>query len=52
MMVKEFFMTRKVNTAADLDEQTLTKVAEVTGGQYFEREIQKSSKRFMTPSTS
>ncbi|MDF4652545.1 VWA domain-containing protein, partial [Vibrio parahaemolyticus] len=35
MMVKEFFMTRKVNTAADLDEQTLTKVAEVTGGQYF-----------------
>ncbi|HHF3010183.1 vWA domain-containing protein [Vibrio diabolicus] len=35
MMVKEFFMTRKVNTAADLDEQTLTKVAEMTGGQYF-----------------
>ncbi|BDR15711.1 VWA domain-containing protein [Vibrio sp. STUT-A11] len=35
MMVKEFFMTRKVDTAADLDEKTLTKIAEVTGGQYF-----------------
>nr|WP_217906192.1 VWA domain-containing protein [Vibrio natriegens] len=35
MMVKEFFMTRKVDTAADLDENTLTQIAEVTGGQYF-----------------
>ncbi len=35
MMVKDFFMTRKVNTASDLDEQTLTKIAEMTGGQYF-----------------
>lgn len=35
MMVKEFFMTRKVDTAADLDEPTLTKIAELTGGQYF-----------------
>ncbi|EVU15221.1 von Willebrand factor type A domain protein [Vibrio parahaemolyticus V-223/04] len=35
MMVKDFFMTRKVDTAADLDEQTLTKIAEMTGGQYF-----------------
>ncbi|MCY9876363.1 VWA domain-containing protein [Vibrio natriegens] len=35
MMVKEFFMTRKVDTAADLDEKTLTQIAEVTGGQYF-----------------
>jgi Ca-activated chloride channel family protein len=35
MMVKEFFMTRKVDTAADLDEKTLTRIAEVTGGQYF-----------------
>ncbi len=35
MMVKDFLMTRKVNTASDLDEQTLTKIAEMTGGQYF-----------------
>ncbi len=35
MMVKEFFMTRKVDTAADLDENTLTQIAELTGGQYF-----------------
>lgn len=35
MMVKEFFMTRKVNTAQDLDENTLMKIAEITGGQYF-----------------
>lgn len=35
MMVKQFFMTRKVNTAADLDEKTLTQMAEMTGGQYF-----------------
>ncbi len=35
MMVKEFFMTRKVNTAADLDEKTLTQIAELTGGKYF-----------------
>ncbi|KJY84567.1 IMP dehydrogenase [Vibrio galatheae] len=35
MMVKEFFMTRKVNTAQDLDEKTLMEIASVTGGQYF-----------------
>lgn len=35
MMVKEFFMTRKVNTAQDLDEKTLTDIANITGGQYF-----------------
>lgn len=35
MMVKDFFITRKVDTAADLDEATLTQVAELTGGQYF-----------------
>jgi len=35
MMVKEFFMTRKVNTAKDLDEKTLQQIAELTGGQYF-----------------
>ncbi|MBL4240194.1 vWA domain-containing protein [Vibrio fluvialis] len=35
MMVKEFFMTRKVNTAEDLDEKTLQAIAKETGGQYF-----------------
>ncbi len=35
MQVKQFFMTRTVNTARDLDETTLTQVAELTGGQYF-----------------
>jgi Ca-activated chloride channel family protein len=35
MMVKEFFMTRKVNTAQDLDERTLMEIAKRTGGQYF-----------------
>lgn len=35
MMVKEFFMTRKVNTAQDLDEGTLQQIAALTGGQYF-----------------
>ncbi|MEZ9233328.1 VWA domain-containing protein [Vibrio amylolyticus] len=35
MVVKEFFMTRKVNTAHDLDEVTLQNIADLTGGQYF-----------------
>lgn len=35
MKVKSFFGSRKVNTAQDLDESTLTKIAEMTGGQYF-----------------
>lgn len=35
MEVKQFFMTRKVNTAADLDEKTLKQIATMTGGQYF-----------------
>lgn len=35
MLVKQFFMTRKVNTAEDLDEKTLQQVADLTGGQYF-----------------
>ncbi|MEZ9058998.1 VWA domain-containing protein [Vibrio pelagius] len=35
MVVKEFFMSRKVNTAEDLDERTLMDIAERTGGQYF-----------------
>lgn len=35
MMVRQFFMTQKVNTAADLDEHTLEKIASITGGKYF-----------------
>ncbi|MGF1696590.1 VWA domain-containing protein [Vibrio lamellibrachiae] len=35
MVVKEFFMTRKVNTAHDLDEATLQNIANLTGGEYF-----------------
>ncbi|MCF4172929.1 MULTISPECIES: vWA domain-containing protein [Vibrio] len=35
MQVKDFFMTRTVNTAEDLDEKTLIKIANITGGQYF-----------------
>ncbi len=35
MKVKSFFGSRTVNTARDLDESTLTKIAEITGGQYF-----------------
>ncbi|MGR5220407.1 vWA domain-containing protein [Vibrio parahaemolyticus] len=35
MQVRDFFMTRTVNTAEDLDEKTLIKIADMTGGQYF-----------------
>ncbi|RSD31809.1 vWA domain-containing protein [Vibrio pectenicida] len=35
MMVKEFFMSRKVNTAKDLDEKSLKEIASITGGKYF-----------------
>ncbi|CAH0529012.1 vWA domain-containing protein [Vibrio hippocampi] len=35
MQVREFFMTRTVNTAEDLDEKTLIEIANLTGGQYF-----------------
>jgi Ca-activated chloride channel family protein len=35
MMVRDFLFSRKVNTARDLDEKTLKKVATMTGGQYF-----------------
>ncbi|WP_413283093.1 vWA domain-containing protein [Vibrio sp. MA40-2] len=35
MMVKDFFVSRKVDTAKDLDEATLSKIAQMTGGQYF-----------------
>jgi len=35
MIVKSFFGSRKVNPSRDLDEKTLTAIAEKTGGQYF-----------------
>lgn len=35
MLVRSFFGSRKVNPSADLDENTLVKVAETTGGRYF-----------------
>ncbi len=41
MMVKEFFLTRKVNTAQDLDEKSLMEIAKLTGGQYFRARDQK-----------
>ncbi|WP_105901728.1 vWA domain-containing protein [Vibrio gangliei] len=39
--VKSFFGSRTVNTAQDLDEKTLTKIAEMTGGKYFRARDQK-----------
>ena len=35
MMVQDFFGSRMVNPSADLDEDTLTAIAERTGGAYF-----------------
>ncbi len=35
MVVPSFFGNRQVNPSADLDEKTLTAIAEATGGQYF-----------------
>lgn len=35
MIVKSFFETRRVNPSTDLDETTLTAIAEKTGGRYF-----------------
>lgn len=35
LMVRSFFGTRRINPSADLDEDTLTKIADKTGGQYF-----------------
>jgi Ca-activated chloride channel homolog len=35
MMVRSFFGSRKVNPSTDLDENTLVKIAESTGGRYF-----------------
>ncbi|EPJ51150.1 MAG: Mg-chelatase subunit ChlD [Osedax symbiont Rs2] len=35
MLVKSFFGDRKVNPSADLDEKSLQKIADLTGGKYF-----------------
>lgn len=35
MEVRSLFGTRRVNPSLDLDETTLTKIAEITGGRYF-----------------
>jgi Ca-activated chloride channel family protein len=35
MIVRNFFGNRKVNPSVDLDEKTLIKIAESTGGQYY-----------------
>lgn len=35
MLVRNFFGTHKVNPSQDLDEKTLTAIAEKTGGEYF-----------------
>ncbi len=35
MIVRSFFGNRKVNPSADLDENTMVKIAETTGGRYF-----------------
>lgn len=35
MIVQSFFGSRRVNPSADLDEKTLTAIAEKTGGRYF-----------------
>jgi Ca-activated chloride channel family protein len=35
LTVRSLFGLRQINPSADLDEQTLTKIAEVTGGRYF-----------------
>ncbi len=35
MIVRSFFGNRRVNPSADLDEKTLTDIAEKTGGRYF-----------------
>lgn len=35
MVIRDFFGTRKVNPSEDLDEKTMTALAEKTGGRYF-----------------
>jgi len=35
MIVRSFFGNRKINPSADLDEKSLIKIAESTGGQYY-----------------
>lgn len=45
MEVASFFGSRKVNPSADLDEKTLTEIAQKTGGRYFRaRDTQELSK--------
>ncbi|MFV0576755.1 MAG: vWA domain-containing protein [Vibrio sp.] len=41
LQVKSFFGSRTVNTARDLDEKTLTEIANMTGGKYFRARDQK-----------
>jgi len=43
MIVSSFFGKRKVNPSVDLDEKTLTAIAEMTGGRYFRA---RSTKQF------
>src|SRR5690606_35352725 len=35
LMVRSLFGLRQINPSADLDEKTLTAIAEITGGRYF-----------------
>ncbi len=35
IVIRDFFGGRRVNPSADLDEETLRKIAEITGGRYF-----------------
>lgn len=35
MVVRDFFFSQKINPSAELDEKTLTYIADTTGGQYF-----------------
>lgn len=35
MIIRDFFGSRRVNPSADLDEKTLTQIADLTGGRYF-----------------
>lgn len=35
MMVRNFLFTQRINPSADLDEDTLQKIADLTGGKYF-----------------
>ena len=49
MEVRQFFSTRTVNTAHDLDEETLKEIANMTGGEYFRaRDSQELAKIYDT----